>query len=260
MRLWHLGAVMVVAAALGVTPAAGADTTIYYHAGSWDAFEATEAGNQPVCGIGSHNLADGSSLSLRFQLGGNHVTFTASKPGWQVPDGTEVPVVMQVGLSQPWTLQAGGTGDRVEWTLDTNAMQTFDAQFRGASSMTITFPAGSEPPWVIGLHGSRAISDAMNRCVTDLRRRPGVAAPPQSTTQPFEAVPSAPPPGVPDVPQGTPGVPPAAPDTSPSATPGPAPGAPGAPPPATPGPAPGSPGTSPPATPGAPGGGARPGG
>lgn len=269
MRLWHLGAVMAVAAALGVAPAAGADTTIYYHAGSWDAFEATGAGNQPVCGVGSHNLADGSSLSLRFQLGGNHVTFTASKPGWQIPDGTEIPVVMQVGLSQPWTLQAAGTGDRVEWPLDTNAMQTFDAQFRGASSMTITFPAGTEPPWVIGLRGSRAISDAMNRCVTDLRRRPSAAAQPQSTTQPYEAMPAAPPPGVPDVPQGMPGVPSGTPGTSPPGTPVPAPGtpAPGTPgtsPPGPPGPPPGTPSTPPPGTPGpapgSPGGGPRPGG
>lgn len=203
MRFWHSGAVTAVAVALAVTLAARADTTIYYHSGNWDAFESTGAGGQPACGIGSHNLADGSSLSMRFQLGDTHFTFTASKPGWQVPAGTAVPVVMQVGLSEPWTEQATGNGDRVEWTLDTNAMQTFDGQFRGASSMTLTFPSGTEPPWVIGLRGSSAISNALGRCITDLRRRANTAAPPQSTTQPFDAEPGAPPPPA------TPGTPPA---------------------------------------------------
>jgi len=192
MRFWHPSAVMAVAAALAVSPTARADTTIYYHSGNWDAFESTSTGGQPVCGIGSHNLVDGSSLALRFQLGGTNVTFTASKPGWQIPDGTALPVVMQIGLSEPWTMQAIGNGERVEWTLDTNRMQTFDAQFRSASSMTLTFPSGTERPWVIGLRGSSAISDAMGRCIRDLRRRANTPATPQSTTQPFEAVPAAP--------------------------------------------------------------------
>jgi hypothetical protein len=236
MRFWHSGAVMAVTAALAVASSARADTTIYYHAGSWDAFESTSTGGQPVCGIGSHNLADGSSLALRFQLGGTNVTFTASKPGWQIPDGTALPVVMQVGLSEPWTVQAIGNGDRVEWTLDTNTMQTFDAQFRGASSMTLTFPSGTEPPWVIGLRGSSAISNAMGRCIRDLRRRRNTAPTPQSTTQPFEAVPA--PPGAPANPVAP---------SNPAAPAAPAsPAAPAAP-------------TSP-APPGAPGAGPRPGG
>jgi hypothetical protein len=192
MRFWHSGVVTAIATALAATPVARADTTIYYHSGNWDAFEATSGGAQPICGIGSHNLADGSSLALRFQLGGTHVTFTASKPGWQIPAGTALPVVMQVGLSEPWTQQATGNGDRVEWTLDTNAMQTFDAQFRAGASMTLTFPSGTEPPWVIGLHGSSSISDAMGRCITALRQRANTTAPAQSPTQPFEGVPAAP--------------------------------------------------------------------
>ena len=225
MRFRHPSAVMAVAVALAVSPAARADTTIYYHSGNWDAFESTSTGGQPVCGIGSHNLADGSSLALRFQLGGTNMTFTASKPGWQIPDGTALPVVMQIGLSEPWTMQAIGNGERVEWTLDTNRMQTFDAQFRAASSMTLTFPSGTEPPWVIGLHGSSAISNAMGRCIRDLRRRANTAAPPQSITQPFEAVPAAP--GAPINPPATPAAPagPAAPAAPPSPVPPAAPGA-----------------------------------
>ena len=42
--------------------------------------------------------ADGRAFSLRFQIGGDDVTFTAVKPGWNIPDGTHIPVVMQIGL------------------------------------------------------------------------------------------------------------------------------------------------------------------
>lgn len=189
MRLWLIPALC--AAALAAP--AQADTTIYYHAGNWDAFEATGPDGQPVCGIGSHNINDGSILSLRYQLGTGDVVFIVSKPGWQIPAGTRLPVVMQVGLSPPWTEQATGSGDSAQWTIDGNAMQTFDAQFRGASSMTLTFPSGTEPPWVLGLSGSAAIDNAMGRCINDLRQRPAApaAAAPQSTTQPF-AQPAAP--------------------------------------------------------------------
>jgi hypothetical protein len=76
-------------------------------------------------------------------------------------------------------------------------MQTFDAEFRRASSMTVTFPAGSEQPWVLSLAGSTAASNAMGRCVTDLAQRaaatqPAAAAAPgaDSATQPFGTPPA----------------------------------------------------------------------
>ena len=43
---------------------------------------------------------------------------------------------MQIGLDAPWNMQGIGNGQEVEWTLDSAAMQTFDAQFRRAGSMT----------------------------------------------------------------------------------------------------------------------------
>jgi hypothetical protein len=91
-----------------------------------------------------------------------------SKPGWSIPDNTHVTVVMQIGLNPPWTEQATGHGNAIEWAADENAMQPFDPQFRGSSSMTLTFPDGNEPPWTISLAGSSAISATFGRCVRDL--------------------------------------------------------------------------------------------
>lgn len=197
----HVRQVLLAATlAAGAALPAQAQVSVYYHAGVWDAFDGPGDGGQPVCGIGNRNPVDGTSFSLRYQIGANNVTFTASKTGWAIPDGTQIPVVMQVGLEQPWTEQATGKTDRVQFVLDRVNAQIFDDQFRRATSMTVTFPSGNERPWVIPLEGSTAASNAMGRCVTDLARRtaatqPAAASAPSgqpAATQPFGAAPGAP--------------------------------------------------------------------
>lgn len=178
--------------------AAFADLTTYYHVGSWDAFSGAGSDGKQVCGVGSTNPVDNRSFSLRFAGGGDSVLFQVKKPTWNIPSGTRLPVVMQIGLNTPWNVTSGGDGQVVEWTMDRNSMQTFDSQFRGASSMTLTFPTGNEPPWTIGLNGSLAISNAFGRCVTDMTKREAAqpsatAAPaPQTATQPFGQAPTQP--------------------------------------------------------------------
>jgi hypothetical protein len=171
-----------------------ADMSIYYHAGSWDAFSGPGPDGRMVCGVGSTNPADDRTFSIRFTIGGDHVSFQARKPSWSVPAGTQLPVVVQIGLETPWNLQGVGNGQVVEWALDSTAMRTFDAQFRRAGSMTVNFPTGNEPPWTIGLNGSTAISNAFGRCVTDLSRRAATpqAPAPSGATQPFGQAPSQP--------------------------------------------------------------------
>jgi len=190
---------LAIALTTSMAVAAQADVSVYYHVGAWDAFDGQGDNGQPVCGIGSRNPADGRAFSLRFTVGGDDVTFAATKPGWNIPDNTQIPVVVQIGLERPWSEQAVGSGTRVQWTLDRADVQTFDAQFRSAASMTVTFPSGSEQPWVVSLTGSTAASNAMGRCVTDLTQRAAAAQPAatptpaqQNATQPFGAAPAAP--------------------------------------------------------------------
>ena len=174
---------------------AGADMSIYYHVGSWDAFSGPGADGKPVCGIGSTNPVDNRSFSLRFTIGGDSVAFQAKKPNWSIPAGAQLPVVVQIGLDTPWNVQGTGNGQVVEWSLDRGAVQTFDAQFRRAGSMTVSFPSGSEPPWTVGLNGSTAISNAFGRCVTDMSARASAQQPapvPTGPTQPYGQAPTQP--------------------------------------------------------------------
>jgi hypothetical protein len=222
MRLRQFIAAIVIGASLAVP--GRADTNVYYHAGGWDAFDGQDAQGQPFCGLGSRNPADGRTFSLRFAFGGSDVIFIASKNGWSIPDHTQIPVVMQVGLDRPCSEQAIGSGDRVQWTLDRTGYQKFDAEFRGATSMTVTFPSGNEQAWIIMLAGSSAVSTAMGRCISGMAQRaasaassaPAAAAP--AATQPFGATATAPPAPAAASPAAS-GAPAAPPPAQPSATP-----------------------------------------
>ena len=189
---------LVAIAALCLANPAWAELRVTSHVGSWDVFSGTGTDGRQTCGVGNTNPTNGQAFSLRYALGGDGVTFVAAKPSWNIPEGTRIPVVMQVGLDRPWTEQAVGHGDRVEWTMDRTTVQSFDTQFRRELTMTVTFPAGSEPPWIVSLHGSTAASNAMGRCVTEMTQSAAAATPapapaqPASPTQPYAASPAAP--------------------------------------------------------------------
>jgi hypothetical protein len=177
---------------LGVlSGSADADMTVYYRARGWDAFSGQDEDGKPVCGIGTTKQAEKRNFSLRFQIGSETVTFRAKKSTWNIPAGTQLALVVQIGLEAPWDIQGVGNGQAVEWSADDKTIQTFDVQFRHAKSMTVTFPQGSEPPWTVALKGSKAISNAFGRCVKELTRREvsqsmkSVASTGQATTQPY---------------------------------------------------------------------------
>lgn len=196
---------------LGGGAARAAELATYYHVGSWDAFSGRAEDGRYVCGIGNTN-PDGRRFTLRFVIGGGEVLFSAIKPSWNIPADTQVPVVMQIGLDTPWTVQARGSEHSLNWTLDRSAVQAFDEQFRRAISMTLSFPDGNEQPWSVPLNGSTAVSNAFGRCITDLTARSGgsaTPAAPKGPTQPFSAQSGAPAPA--------PAPAPAAPPADPSA-------------------------------------------
>ncbi|MDE2514756.1 MAG: hypothetical protein KGL12_01900 [Rhodospirillales bacterium] len=157
----------------------------YYHAGSWDAFTARVPGRPPVCGIGNR-APDHRVFTLRFEAGSHVLTLRAVKPSWAIPQGTQVNVVMQIGQAAPWPATATGNARQIDWTIPAVQSQNFEAQFRQASTMTLSFPGGSEPTWTIPLNGSSAITDAFNRCVGQITATPAAPTQPYGgPTQPY---------------------------------------------------------------------------
>lgn len=180
-----LGAGMCALAAAGaLAGSAAAATTTYYHSGDWHALSGTDGQNRLVCGMGTGNPTDGRSLEIRAVIGDPQLWFTASKPTWDIPPGTKVPVLMQEAGVVPWTLEAQGQGHRMTWVLPETEVDLFEGAFRAGSEMTISFPSGSEAPWRVELTGSNAVDNTFRRCVRDYTAR-AAAAHPQAPTQPF---------------------------------------------------------------------------
>jgi hypothetical protein len=186
-------AALAAVALAGTAGLARADMTVYYHIGSWDAFSGPGSEGKLVCGVGSTNPGDNRSFSMRYTIGSDSVLFQAKKPSWNIPAGTQLSSVVQIGLGRLWNFQGLGDGQVVEWSLDRASMETFDAQFRVASTMTVSFPSGNEPPWTVGLNGSTAISNAFGRCVSVLTQRVAAQQPaPTAPTQPYGQTPAQP--------------------------------------------------------------------
>ena len=171
-------------AAMLAAGTASAATTVYYHSGSWQAFSGTDAENQVVCGIGTESPNDGRRLDLTFVIGGDALFFQATKPNWSIPNGTQVPMVMQIGLAEPWNAQGTGNGTSIAWSMTRDETSAFRQQFRQAGSMTLSFPSGNEPPWTVSLRGSTGADNTFARCIRDLTRRQQ-AQQPTAPTQPF---------------------------------------------------------------------------
>ncbi len=178
-----LGVFAVSIGALAAAGAAGAGTTSCYRAGYWRAFSGTDEQNRLLCGMATSNARDGRTLEIRAVIGDPGLTFLASKPTWDIPPDTKVPLVMQAEGAVPWTQEAVGGGHALRWALPEIEAGTFEQAFRDGSEMTISFPSGNEPPWKVLLTGSGSVDKTFRRCVQDYSARAAAAA--QPPTQPF---------------------------------------------------------------------------
>jgi hypothetical protein len=87
-----LGVLGVGVGVLSAAAAARAGTTTYYSAGDWRAFSGTDEQNRLLCGMATGNAIDGRSLEIRAVIGDPQLAFIASKPTWDIPASTTIPV------------------------------------------------------------------------------------------------------------------------------------------------------------------------
>ncbi|HJS84952.1 MAG TPA: hypothetical protein VJ779_05790 [Acetobacteraceae bacterium] len=179
----RVGVFAVAIGALVAAGAAGAGTTSYYRAGPWRAFSGTDEQNRLVCGMATSNGRDGRTLEIRAVIGDPGLAFLASKPTWDIPPGTKIPVVMQAAGAVPWTQEAVGEAHALRWKLPETEAGTFEQAFRDDGEMTVSFPSGNEPPWRVLLAGSTSVDNTFRRCVQDYSARAAASA--QPPTQPF---------------------------------------------------------------------------
>jgi hypothetical protein len=172
---------------------AGAAIVPYYRAGTWTNFGGRDVNGRLICGMQTGNPVDGREFDIKAVIGTPGLTFTASRPTWHIPPNTPIPVVMTMGGPVPWTVQGTGSGHEVTWSLSPGDTEAFEDEFRSGNSLTVSFPSGNEPPWVMSLLGSNDAGGTFLRCVNDYSGRlgqmpqPVPGTPPALSTQPFGA-------------------------------------------------------------------------
>jgi len=172
------------------TAAVQARTVELLHSGYWTAFGGTADDGHPVCGIISSG-AEGRTFTVKLFQGDDHLTVQVFKPSWQVPPGTRVAISMQFDRNAPWTANAIGmeSAKGVELTVPLDRAVNFSNEVRAASTMRLSFPNGSEAPWIGDMTGSNNSVSAMVTCINALNRTNG------GPTQPFgDATPAPQPP------------------------------------------------------------------
>jgi hypothetical protein len=171
--------------------------------GYWTTFAGSANDGNPVCGMGSDWAVGGQTtgrLMLKY-FGQSEIVVHIGRLGWQVPYGQPVPVQIQIDQAPAMkTIARGaeqGKGNLLEFAIKEtdvwpvtgkNAIDEFVNLLSSGRQITVSFPDGSELPWVGQLAGSTAALHSMGACIItmDAARKgsPGTAQAP-GTTQPF---------------------------------------------------------------------------
>jgi hypothetical protein len=130
-------------------------------------------------------------------FGGDHIAVHIGKAGWQVPEGEPVTVLMQIDRApamraQGYGVSLGGVsgleiridGNDTWAATGKNAITEFVSLLGTGRQIVVSFPDGTEVPWVGRLDGARAALKSFSACgeTIDAAKAPG-------TTQPFGRAP-----------------------------------------------------------------------
>jgi hypothetical protein len=182
-------------AALAVPACAETSNTGVF--GYWTTFAGVASDGKPVCGMSTdwelRGQTTGSFVIKYFGL--DEIVVHIGRMGWQVPYGQPVTVHIQIDQAPVLEVLSHGSGERQAWSIleftmksddvweatGENASEEFLALLSAGRQITVSFPDGSEPPWVGQLSGSRAALQSFTACGTTIdaanRRRPGATQP-----------------------------------------------------------------------------------
>lgn len=175
--------------------AQGSNTTLS-RAGGWTAYAATSNDGLRLCGMEARGEAEGRQLHIKYFQNSPRLSFQAMRTSWNVPQGARMPVNFQIDENRPWNASASGspgtptTGGIVEWTIEGDSISAFERQFRAGRKLRVSFPGGSEAPWIVSLIGTNAMVSQFVGCMRSINAGSGGGGGPPPTanpgpTQPF---------------------------------------------------------------------------
>ena len=178
-----------------VVSSASAQHNVIERAGPWQAF--VTIGNQGgvICGISQ--FANGLRFMIKWEPDRALLYLQLSNRVWSVPQGTSIPVSLDVDGQRIWSGILYGTpmGHLIEGEFGSveSGTRTIVA-FAYGIMMRVVFHEGTEGSWRVPLTGTLRVTTAFVRCMQTV-------TPQRAPTQPFNPSP-APPPTQPFSPRG----------------------------------------------------------
>jgi hypothetical protein len=171
---------------------------IRHYYGSWETLQALDTNGKPQCAA----ITRGPERMFAVKMGvAQSLFFHVWKQSWNIPDGTQVNVRVQVDnapvVQYPMTgFRNPQGGSMLEYTFNNHTnprsgehwYKEFLDMLRTGREITIFFD-GNEGSWKGSLAGSEAAMHDMGRCIVETLGTPGTTQPYTGVTQPYTNLP-----------------------------------------------------------------------
>jgi hypothetical protein len=159
--------VIVVAASIG-----HADVVTFARGGPWEAFGGTSNDGQKMCGV-STSWKDDRYFALKYFKGDKTLTLQLGSPDWQIKNGAEQRVSLQIDQNGMWSGNAKGmhfsNGQAgLQFEINVTELKDFIAEFREGDQLFLSFPGSNASDWTANLEGTDTISTSLANCVDAL--------------------------------------------------------------------------------------------
>jgi hypothetical protein len=182
----HLTRLALAAAMLASASGAYAQTETFARSGAWTAFHGRNNAGSLTCGM-SIVGAEGRIAMIKWQSTDSGLFVHIGKDGWSIPLGVEMPIEIQFDRMPKLEGMAASRTDKGQyakmieiWIKKESEIASFMDNFMAADKMYVSFPGGSEKPWVAKMDGSETIGRHFKHCVADF-----IAEGEKKSTQPF---------------------------------------------------------------------------
>ena len=106
----------------------------------------------------------GQNIAIKTFKGTENLVVDLYKDTWNIPQGTDVEVMLDFGDNKPIVLRAYGDGHIVDIRLPTEDTAMFLSLVVDRPFMQVVFPGGNEGTWFVGGRGARQAVSKLTSC------------------------------------------------------------------------------------------------
>lgn len=153
-------------------PASAQQARELAQAGPWVARMAVSDRNVPMCVMS--NVTRPVGFHIKYFQGSQNLVVHVFREGWQMPQNTQVQMVLEIDQLERWNANVTSMGDGIEFTVGQAELNRFETALRNGRVMNIQLGSGNKSvPVQVQLSGVDQVSDAFIECMRTINSRGG---------------------------------------------------------------------------------------